>query len=87
MKGLVAKVALEGATMGFDKLYSYAIPPELHKAAVSGKRVTVPFGKGNTTRRGMVFEVLEEELKGLKYKARKSLPESSDCDENDLSMS
>lgn len=66
MKGLVAKVALEGATMGFDKLYSYAIPPELHKAAVSGKRVTVPFGKGNTTRRGMVFEVLEEELKGLK---------------------
>ena len=66
MTGLVAKVALEGATMGFDKLYSYAIPPQLHHVASKGKRVTVPFGKGNATRRGMVFEVVEEELKGLK---------------------
>ena len=66
MKGLVAKIALEGATLGFDKLYSYAIPPELHKSAQRGKRVTVPFGKSNMTRRGMVFELCEEELKGLK---------------------
>ena len=65
MKGLVAKVALNGATFAFDKLYTYAIPPELHTKVKSGMRVLVPFGKANIKKQGMVFEVLEDELKAV----------------------
>ena len=66
MTGLVAKIALEGATFAFDKLYTYAVPPELYEKAKKGIRVLVPFGKGNIKKQGMIFCVCEEELKGLK---------------------
>lgn len=66
MKGLIAEVALDGATFAFDKLYTYAIPCELHKKAVAGCRVTVPFGRGNTKKQGIIFSIKEAELKGLK---------------------
>ncbi len=60
----VAKVALYGATYAFDKLYSYAIPPKMNLRA--GQRVIVPFGRGNTEKQGIVFEVAEEESYHLK---------------------
>ena len=66
MTGLVAKIALEGATFAFDKLYTYAVPPELYENAKKGIRVLVPFGKGNIKKQGMIFELCEEEIKGLK---------------------
>ena len=66
MKGLVAKIALQGATNAFDKLYTYAVPPEIYGKAKAGMRATVPFGRGNTTRQGMIFSVLEEDVAGLK---------------------
>lgn len=66
MIGLVAKIALEGATFAFDKLYTYAIPPEMQGKVLKGMRVLVPFGKGNLKKQGIVFEVLEEEIKDLK---------------------
>jgi len=66
MIGSVAKVALQGATSAFDKLYTYVIPPELLGVAKEGCRVLVPFGRGNLKRQGMIFEIGEEELKGLK---------------------
>ena len=66
MKGLVAKIALQGATNAFDKLYTYAIPPEIYGKAKAGMRATVPFGRGNTARQGMIFSVLEEDVAGLK---------------------
>ena len=62
----VAFVALEGATMTFDKLYTYVIPPDLLKSAVSGCRVMVPFGRGNTKRQGIIVKVGECDPKGLK---------------------
>lgn len=66
MKGLVAKVALNGATFAFDKLYTYAIPPELHAVVKCGMRVIVPFGRANIKKQGMVFEIFVDELKSLK---------------------
>ena len=66
MNGLIAEVALKGATFAFDKLYTYAIPPELHSKAVAGCRVTVPFGRSNSKKQGIIFRVCSGELKGLK---------------------
>ncbi|MGI6279153.1 MAG: replication restart helicase PriA [Acutalibacteraceae bacterium] len=66
MQGLVARIALQGATAAFDKLYTYIIPPDLSSKAQAGCRVLVPFGKGNLKREGMIFERGCEELKGLK---------------------
>ena len=65
MEGLVAKVALSGATLSFDKLYTYAIPTQLHSVLKKGARVLVPFGKGNIKKQGMVFGIENEELEGL----------------------
>ena len=66
MNGLVAEVALKGATFAFDKLYTYAIPPELHSKALKGCRVTVPFGRSNLKKQGIIFNICNGELKGLK---------------------
>lgn len=65
MVGLAAQIALDGAAFAFDKLYTYAVPPEMHKSLKTGCRVTVPFGGGNTKSREW-FCVLNAELKGLK---------------------
>ena len=62
----VAFVALEGATMTFDKLYTYIIPPDLLEKTCSGQRVMVPFGRGNTKRQGIIIRVGESDPKGLK---------------------
>ena len=66
MEGLTAQIALDGATFAFDRLYTYIIPPELHERAAPGMRVTVPFGKGNIKKQGMIFSLETAELKGLK---------------------
>lgn len=64
MKGIIALIALQGATNAFDRLYSYAVPPEM-KLSV-GCRVLVPFGRGNIKKQGMVFNVYESETEDLK---------------------
>ena len=66
MNGKVALVALQGATLSYDKLYTYVIPPDLLKNACVGCRVLVPFGKGNQKRQGIIIRVEDGELKGLK---------------------
>lgn len=66
MEGLTAQIALDGATFAFDRLYTYIIPPEFHERAAPGMRVTVPFGKGNVKKQGMIFSLETAELKGLK---------------------
>ena len=55
MKGLVARIALQGATFAFDRLYTYAIPTEMREKAQKGVRVIVPFGRGNIKKQGMIF--------------------------------
>ena len=66
MTGLVAKIALEGATFAFDKLYTYAVPPEMYQMVKKGIRVLVPFGRGNIKKQGIIFELCEEEINSLK---------------------
>lgn len=66
MLGLVAEIALEGTNFAYDKLYTYAVPPELQKKALVGCRVLIPFGKGNSKKQGIIFYIKEKELKGLK---------------------
>lgn len=57
---LVAMVAVEKTVFTFDKLFSYAVPPELETAVRRGVRVLVPFGRGNRLSQGMVFSVSRE---------------------------
>lgn len=66
MTGPVALVALEGASLAFDKLYTYAIPPELHSRATAGCRALIPFGRGNIKKQCMIFRVENGEIQGLK---------------------
>lgn len=67
----VARVAVENTTCAFDMLYSYVIPDELADVICAGKRVVVPFGRGNKKRIGLVFSVGDEEnqkkLKSLDF--------------------
>ncbi len=49
-------VVLESAVYGIDKPYTYAVPPELTGRIGEGARVTVPFGRGNRTRQGLVIQ-------------------------------
>ncbi len=66
MKSTVAKIALQGATFAFDKLYTYILPPDLLSKAKAGCRVLIPFGRGNIKRQGIIIEITEDEVKGLK---------------------
>ena len=66
MKGLVARIALQGATFAFDRLYTYAIPTEMREKAQKGVRVIVPFGRGNIKKQGIIFAVETDETDGLK---------------------
>ena len=60
-----AKVAVDKATFGYDRLYDYGIPQELIATVREGARVLVPFGSGNRRRQGVVLSLWErEELSG-----------------------
>ena len=66
---MIARVALSGAVFSMDRLYDYRVPESLEAAAAVGKRVSVPFAKGNRRQEGMVFALKEtseyERLKPL----------------------
>ena len=66
MNGLTAFIALDGATLAFDKLYTYLVPQSLETVALAGCRVTVPFGAGNVKKQGMIFRTENAETDGLK---------------------
>lgn len=61
----VARVVLDKASQGYDRIYDYKLPLGLHIAA--GCRVIVPFGKGNARRLAFVMEITQGgETEGLK---------------------
>lgn len=62
MYRLVAEVVIDGATDSFDKCYTYAIPEALESEVKSGCRVTIPFGKGNLKKQGMILSVFDGEV-------------------------
>ena len=50
---MIAKIAVEGLIYAIDKPYSYRVPAGLQLEP--GMRVSVPFGRGNQLREGMVL--------------------------------
>ncbi len=56
---MIAKIAVDKASFGFDKLFDYKIPPRFEGKAKPGLRVMVPFGMGAQKRQGMIFEITE----------------------------
>ncbi|MCL1880953.1 MAG: primosomal protein N' [Oscillospiraceae bacterium] len=57
MPSLIALVAVEKAFYAFDRLYSYAVLPEIVTLVQPGKRVLVSFGRGTRRIEGMIFAV------------------------------
>ena len=60
---LLARVAVSSVPYAADKLYTYRIPDELAIEAASGKRVLIPFGRGNRRSEGFVLDIVREEDK------------------------
>lgn len=52
---VVAGVVIEKTVYRFDKPFDYSVPVELIDVCKPGCRVTVPFGRGNTKRQGVVL--------------------------------
>ena len=69
MKTVVATVAVDNTFFSFDTDYSYIVPTSLAENAKIGSKVSVPFGRGDKTRDGIIVELAEtetNELSGLK---------------------
>ena len=54
---IIAKVAVEKAAFSFDREFDYSVPGRLKDDCAAGKRVLVPFGRGNSRRQGIVTEI------------------------------
>ncbi len=55
---LTAQIAVDKATIHFDKLYTYLVPPALEEQVGPGSMVLVPFGRGRArARMGVVLAV------------------------------
>ncbi len=64
---LIAGVAIDKATLNFDREFSYVVPEQFQNDIRIGSIVLIPFGSGNTLRMGVVLSLKEsEEIKGLK---------------------
>ena len=64
---LIARVAVEKAAYSFDKEFSYLVPDAFAACCAVGKRVLVPFGRGNSRRQGIVTELAgSENTEGFK---------------------
>ena len=64
---LIAGIAVDNTTYGFDRLFSYKVPDHLSNIKV-GQRVLVPFGRGDRFRQGMILSLSygkEENLKEI----------------------
>ncbi len=59
MSKLFAEIVLDGATDAYDKRYTYLIPDTLKSVAKEGCRVTVPFGRANIKKQGMILSLLD----------------------------
>ncbi|MBQ7124134.1 MAG: primosomal protein N' [Oscillospiraceae bacterium] len=57
---MIAKIAVDKAAFGFDKLFDYSVPAEFEEKIKIGCRVMVPFGAGGKKRQGMVFDLCEK---------------------------
>ena len=64
---LTAGVAVDKATLNFDKEFSYKVPKEFENDIKTGSVVLVPFGRSSALRLGVVLSLEErEDIKGFK---------------------
>ena len=61
---MIARIAVEGLFYSIDKPYSYRVPSELQLQP--GMRVSIPFGRGNRAREGMILTLEHGDEEGLK---------------------
>ena len=54
---LTVKVAVENTTYVFDRLFDYLVPKAFADLVQVGKRVLIPFGRGNKKKQGIIFEL------------------------------
>lgn len=67
MTDLVVRVAVENTVYHFDRLFDYRVPKDLTGKIKIGCRTVVPFGRGNSSRIGMIMEIgSAEDLSVLK---------------------
>ena len=57
---MLARVAVSSVPYAADRLYTYLVPDELIGSAEAGKRVMIPFGRGNRRVEGFLLEVGRE---------------------------
>ena len=62
MQKNVAQIVLSKAIYSIDKPYDYEIPDELVSLAQKGRRVLVPFGRGNKEAYGVILSVSTKEV-------------------------
>lgn len=55
--GKYVEVAVAGTSYSFDMLFTYSVPPELADYAEIGKRVIIPFGRGNKKYQGIILNI------------------------------
>ena len=63
---LIVGVAVEKLSFAVDMLYEYNVPKEFENYIEVGKRVIVPFGRGNAVRQGIILEVHNVQKDNLK---------------------
>ena len=83
---LLARVAVSSVPFAADKLYTYRIPDELAPEAASGKRVLIPFGRGNRRSEGFVLDIVREEDKPAYKPIDAFLDEKSLLDSRDIRL-
>lgn len=69
MNSLIATVAVDNTFFSYDTDYSYIVPNSLSNDAQIGSKVSVPFGRGDKTRDGIIVNLIEElnvNIDGLK---------------------
>lgn len=67
MTDFIVSVAIENTNYSFDKLFDYGVPEHLVDDIKPGKRVMVPFGRGNKNCQGMIMYVKYTDAKKLKF--------------------
>lgn len=69
IRSLIVEVAIENLKIENDVLYSYAVSEYLLKDIKKGQSIVVPFGKNNSKRQGVIFNVIldgnEQNLKNI----------------------
>ena len=60
MNSLIATVAVDNTFFSYDTDYSYIVPNSLSNDVQIGSKVSVPFGRGDKTRDGIIVNLIEE---------------------------